>query len=143
MFVPLAHPPGDAQADFGEALVVIAGVQRKAHFLAVDLPHSDDAFVKAFPAETTEAFCEGHNAAFRYFGGVPRTIVYDNTKLAVAKILGDGRRQRTRVFSEHLALCRIERRPPRLDLENYPHLPAARVARTAADYLALLGRGAE
>jgi transposase len=100
MFVPLAHPPGDAQADFGEALVVIDGAQRKAHFLVVDLPHSDDAFVKAFPAETTEAFCEGHNAAFRYFGGVPRSIVYDNTKLAVARILGDGTRKRTRVFSE-------------------------------------------
>ena len=100
MFVPLAHPPGDAQADFGEALVVIAGVECKAHYLVVDLPHSDDAFVKAFPAETTEAFCDGRNAAFRYFGGVPRRIVYDNTKLAVARILGDGTRQRTQVFSE-------------------------------------------
>ena len=92
MFVPLAHPPGDAQADFGEALVVIAGVEQKAHYLVVDLPHSDDGFVQAFPAETTEAFCEGHNAAFRYFGGVPRRIVYDTTKLAVARILGDGTR---------------------------------------------------
>ena len=100
MFVPLAPPPGDAQADFGEALVVIDGVERKAHYLVVDLPHSDDAFVKAFPAETTEAFCDGHNAAFRYFGGVPRRMVYDNTKLAVARMLGDGTRQRTRVFSE-------------------------------------------
>ena len=100
MFVPLAHPPGDAQADFGEALVVIAGVECKAHYLVVDLPHSDDGFVKAFPAETTEAFCDGHNAAFTYFGGVPRRIVYDNTKLAVARILGDGTRQRTQVFSE-------------------------------------------
>ena len=100
MFVPLAHPPGDAQADFGEALVVIAGVECKAHYLVVDLPHSDDGFVKAFPAETTEAFCDGHNAAFCYFGGVPRRIVYDNTKLAVARILGDGTRQRTQVFSE-------------------------------------------
>ena len=100
MFVPLTHPPGDAQADFGEALVVIDGVECKAHYLVVDLPHSDDAFVKAFSAETTEAFCDGHNAAFRYFGGVPRGIVYDNTKLAVAKILGDRPRQRTQVFSE-------------------------------------------
>ena len=100
MFVPLAHPPGDAQADFGEALVVIAGVECKAHYLVVDLPHSDDAFVKAFHAETTEAFCDGNNAAFRCFGGVPRRIVYDNTKLAVARILGDGTRQRTQVFSE-------------------------------------------
>ncbi len=64
MFVPLVHPPGDAQADFGEALAVVDGVERKAHYLVVDLPHSDDAFVQAFPAETTEAFCDGHNAAF-------------------------------------------------------------------------------
>ena len=41
---------------------------------------------------------------------------------------------------KHLVLCRIEHRPPRLDLAQYPHLPAARVATTAAaDYLALLG----
>lgn len=100
MFVPLEHPPGEAQADFGEAMVVIGGVERKAHYLAVDLPQSDDCFVMAFPAETTEAFLEGHNHAFAYFGGVPRTILYDNTKLAVARILGDGTRTKTRAFSE-------------------------------------------
>ena len=100
MFMPLEHPPGDAQADFGEAMIVIGGVERKGHYLAVDLPHSDDCFVMAFPAETTEAFLEGHNHAFAYFGGVPRTILYDNTKLAVARILGDGTRMKTRAFSE-------------------------------------------
>ena len=100
MFVPLAHPPGDAQADFGEALVVIGGVEQKAHFLVFDLPHSDAGFVKAYPGETTEAFCDGHSAAFEFFEGVPRSILYDNTTLAVKKILGDGRRERTRVFSE-------------------------------------------
>jgi len=56
MFVPLKHPAGEAQVDFGEALVVMAGVERKAHYLVMDLPHSDDCFVVAFPAETTEAF---------------------------------------------------------------------------------------
>jgi len=100
MFVPLAHPPGDAQADFGEAMVVIAGVERKAHYLTMDLPQSDDCFMMAFPAETTEAFLEGHNQAFAYFGGVPRTILYDNTKIAVARILGDGTRTKTQAFSE-------------------------------------------
>ena len=100
MFVPLQHPPGHAQADFGEARVWIGGVERKAHYFILDLPHSDDAYVKAFPGETSEAFCDGHNEAFRYFGGVPRRILYDNTKLAVARILGDGRRKRTRVFSK-------------------------------------------
>ena len=45
---------------------------------------------------------------------------------------------------KHLVLCRIEHRPPRLDLAQYPHLPAARVATTAAaDYLARRGAGAE
>ena len=100
VFVPLRHDPGHAQADFGEAVAEIAGVERKIHFFAVDLPHSDACFVQAYPAETTEAFCDGHNAAFSFFGGVPKSILYDNTKLAVARILGDGRRQRTRVFSE-------------------------------------------
>jgi transposase len=100
MFVPLAHPPGHAQADFGEALAVIGGVERKIHFLVMELPHSDACFLKAYPAETTEAFCDAHVSAFEFFGGVPVSILYDNTKIAVARILGDGRRKRTRVFSE-------------------------------------------
>src|SRR5215211_4365747 len=77
-FVPLVHPPGHAQVDFGEA---------------------DAAFVKAYPAETTEAFLDGHVSAFAFFGGVPRSVLYDNTKLAVARILPDGTRERTRPFT--------------------------------------------
>jgi transposase len=100
MFVPLTHPPGHAQADFGEAIGIIGGIERKVHFFAFDLPHSDACFVAAYPAETKEAFCDGHVKAFSFFGGVPRSILYDNTKIAVARILGDGTRQRTQVFSE-------------------------------------------
>src|SRR3979490_3025068 len=100
MFVPLAHPPGHAQADFGEAIGVIGGVECKIHFCAMGLPHSDAIFVVGYPAETTEAFCDGHVRAFAFFDGVPQSILYDNTKIAVARILGDGKRQRTRVFSE-------------------------------------------
>src|SRR5258705_697318 len=100
MVVPLAHPPGHAQADFGEALGIIGGVERKIHFFAFDLPHFDAGFVVAYPAETTEAFCDGHVRAFTFFGGVPRSILYDNTKIALARILGNGRRQRTQTFSE-------------------------------------------
>jgi hypothetical protein len=38
------------------------------------------------------------------------------------------------------AVCRIEKRPPRLDLSAYPFLPGLEVRTTAAaDYLALLG----
>jgi len=100
VFVPLAHAPGHAQVDFGEALGEIGGVVRKIRYFALALPHSDAFFMKAYPAETTEAFCDGHVSAFAFFGGVPLSILYDNTVLAVAKILGDGTRQRTRIFSE-------------------------------------------
>ena len=108
MFVPLMHPPGHAQADFGEALAIIGGVEQKIHYFAFDVPHSDANFVVAYPAETTEAFCDGHVQAFAFFAnlsetgasGVPQSILYDNTKIAVAKILGDGKRTRTRVFTE-------------------------------------------
>ena len=75
-------------------------MEQTIHYLVLDLPHSDACFVKAYPAETTEAFCDGHVSAVSFLGGVPRSIVYDNTRLAVAKILGDDRRKRTRVFSE-------------------------------------------
>ena len=100
VFVPLVHPPGHAQADFGEAVAVIGGVRQKIHFFCLDLPHSDAGFVKAYPAERIEAFLDGHNAAFAFLGGVPQSILYDNTTLAVARILGDGTRQRTRSFTE-------------------------------------------
>ena len=40
---------------------------------------------------------------------------------------------------KHLLLCRIEGRPPRLELELYPHLPSVSVNTTSAtDYLKLL-----
>jgi transposase len=77
--------------DFGEADGIIDGKLVRFHYFCMDLPHSDAPFIKAYPAEVAEAFCEGHVAAFA-FGGVPQSILYDNTKLAVAQILGDGTR---------------------------------------------------
>jgi len=99
MFVPLSHPAGHAQADFGEADVIIAGIQYRAHYFVLTLPHSDACFVAAYPAATTEAWLDGHNKAFTFFGGVPLSILYDNDKCLVARILPDGTRQRTRAFS--------------------------------------------
>ena len=52
----------------------------------MDLPHSDTCLVQAYPSESSEAFCEGHNVSFEFFGGVPCSILYDNLKLAVAAL---------------------------------------------------------
>src|SRR3546814_10053476 len=62
VFVPLSHPPGHAQADFGEAMVVIGGVEQKARFFVLDLPHSDGCYVRAYPAAVAEARSEEHTS---------------------------------------------------------------------------------
>jgi len=103
MFVPLTHAPGHAQADFGEAVVVIGGVEQKAHFFALDLPHSDACYIRAYPAATSEAWVDGHVHAFAFFGRVPVSVLYDNDKCLVAKILPDGSRKRAKLFSGFLS----------------------------------------
>src|SRR5215212_4432966 len=56
VFVPLVHPPGHAQVDFGEAVAVIGGVRQAIHLFCPGLPHWDAGFVQAYPAERTEVF---------------------------------------------------------------------------------------
>jgi len=54
--------------DFGEALVVIACREQKAHYFCLDLPQWDDCFVMALPGETTAAFLEGQVQALSSTG---------------------------------------------------------------------------
>ena len=103
MYVPLVHPPGHAQADFGEAWAFIGGVKRKVHFFAFDLPHSDASYVRAYPAATAEAWIDGHVHAFSFFGTVPSSILYDNDRCLVSRIDRDGTRRRTQLFSGFLS----------------------------------------
>jgi transposase len=89
VFVPLSHPPGRAQFDFGEATVIIAGEETKAALAVMTLPYSDAYFLSAYPRECAETFQAGHVAGFDFFGGVPVRTSYDNTSIAVSKV--DGR----------------------------------------------------
>ena len=116
VFVPLSHPPGEAQVDFGFAYVDIAGERQQVALFVMSLPYSDAVYIQAFPRECTEAFLEGHNRAFRFIGGVPRRIRYDNSKVAVAKITGSRARQVAREFQRlqshnlfETHLCRVRR----------------------------------
>jgi transposase len=116
VFVPLSHPPGEAQVDFGHAEVIIGGERVTAAFFVMTLPHSDAFFVRAFPKECTESFQDGHVRAFESFGGVPTRISYDNSKVAVAAITGARGRTPTREFlrlASHFLFayrfCRVRR----------------------------------
>ena len=103
MFVPLSHKAGHAQADFGEARAIIAGIEQKVFFFALDLPHSDGSYIRAYHRANTEAWLDGHVHAFAFFGKVPRSIVYDNDRCLVAKVMPDGTRKRTDRFSAMLS----------------------------------------
>lgn len=115
VFVPLSHPPGEAQVDFGEATVRLAGKETKVALFVMTLPHSGAIFVQAFPRECTETFLEGHRRAFEEFGGVPTRITYDNSAIAVIEVLSGRERKLTKeflrlqshyLFREHFCLVR-------------------------------------
>ncbi len=52
------------------------------------LSYSRMRYVEFFPGSSMEHFLRGHAGAFEAFGGVPRTIVCDNLKSAVAGLCG-------------------------------------------------------
>ena len=115
VFLPLSHPPGEAQVDFGEATIGLAGRELKVALFVMTLPYSGAIFVQVFPRECTETFLEGHRRAFEYFGGVPRRISYDNSAIAVIEVLQGRQRKLTReflrlqshyLFQEHFCLVR-------------------------------------
>ena len=87
----MSQPPGEAQFSFSEATLEIAGGRVKAALAVMMLPYSDALFVSAYPRECTEIFQAGHVAVFSLFGGIPTTTAYDNTSIAVSKIVGSER----------------------------------------------------
>lgn len=98
-YIPLEFDPGqDGQVDWGEAEVILAGERVTVQLFILRLNYSKVRFVMAFPFQKQEAFFEGHNQAFRFFGGVPRRLTYDNLKTAVYKILSGRNRQEQESF---------------------------------------------
>jgi transposase len=125
VFVPLSQPPGEAQFDFGEATVEIAGVRVKAALAVMTLPYSDAFFVSAYPRECTETFQAGHVAAFGFFCGVPSKTAYDNSRIAVSRIVGPNERTLTQGFlrlESHFLFrhrfCRVARGNEKGHVEN-------------------------
>ena len=117
VFLPLTHRPGEAQVDYGFARVWIRGQAESTQvaMFVMTLPYSGAIFCQVFHRECTESFLEGHRRAFEFFGGVPWRISYDNSKIAIAKIIGSRERKLTReflrlqsyhLFEEHFCLVR-------------------------------------
>lgn len=106
VFIPQQHAPGEeAEVDFGEVWVVLAGVKTKCHMFAFRLSHSGKAVHRVYSTQSQEAFLEGHIDAFEEIGGIPtKHIRYDNLTAAVQTVLyGKGR---NRVENERWVLFR-------------------------------------
>ena len=103
VFVPQVHEPGiEAEVDWGEAQVEIAGQRVKVYLFLMRACYSGAAFVMAFERQSQQAFLEAHVEAFHFFGGVFERIRYDNLRAAVVKVL----RGRRRVESDRFVALR-------------------------------------
>ncbi|MCQ3977068.1 MAG: IS21 family transposase [Anaerolineae bacterium] len=99
VFIPLEFEPGqDAQVDWGEAEVILAGKQVTVQVFIMRLCYSRKLFVMAFPSQKQECFWAGHMAAFHFLGGIPHRLTYDNLKTAVKRIFIGSERQEQESF---------------------------------------------
>lgn len=87
VFVPIEHGIGsEAQVDFGEAQIYLAGRQTTVHLFCYQLCYSTRRFVRAYRTERQEALFDGLVRAFRSLGGVPKRVTFDNPKTLVKKV---------------------------------------------------------
>jgi len=97
-------PGQQMQVDFGQKRVPLGGTLVRLYFLVAVLSYSRRLYVKPFLSERQDDWREGIAAAFRHFGGVPRTVLGDNAR---ALVVGRDRVAQTVSFHPaYLAFCR-------------------------------------
>jgi transposase len=110
VFIPQAHQPGaEAEVDFGDVWILLAGVLTKCYLFTFRLSYSGKSVHRVTVSCGQEAFFEGHAHAFAMLGGVPcGKVRYDNLRSAVARVLGFGRARvetdRWAAFRSHFGL---------------------------------------
>jgi transposase len=97
-FLPLEHPQGEAQADFGEAQFVENGTAYDGYYLNISYPYSNGGHAQLFKASNQECLLEGMKAIFEHNGGSPTAIRFDNMSTAVTKIRDYGKRDLSKGF---------------------------------------------
>jgi transposase len=87
-FIPLEPEGGkEAEVDWGGATAILAGEPVRLKFFCMRSKYSGKHFVRFYPCERQQAFFDAHIHAFGFFGGVFGTLIYDNLKAAVQKVL--------------------------------------------------------
>lgn len=108
-YLPLEHPPGHGQVDFGESLYYDAqGTERKGYALTVSFPQSNKGYTQLFPSQNQECLLEGLKRVFEHIGGVPPRLKFDNLSTAVVKVLEGGERELTEGFTRFMLHYRFQ-----------------------------------
>ena len=98
-YVPQSYEwGGEGQVDWFEAVARIGGEEQLLQFFAMRSMASGGGFHVAYAHATQQAFLEGHELAFAYFGGVFQVLRYDNLRSAVKKMLRGRQREETERF---------------------------------------------
>jgi transposase len=108
-FVPQSYPWGsEGQVDWYEAVAVLNGEPQTLQIFTMRSMASGAAFHHAYFRSTQQAFLEGHQLAFHYFGGPFHRLRYDNLTSAVQRILRGHRREETARFIAFRSHWRFE-----------------------------------
>ena len=84
-YLPLAHPAGNGQVDFGESIYCDgSGQEQKGYALTVSFPQSNKGYTQFFPSQNQECLLTGLQRIFEHIGGVPPRLKFDNLSTAVA-----------------------------------------------------------
>src|SRR5277367_4248239 len=109
-----AEPGAEAQVDFGQgAWVMVDGKRKRPHLFRIVLSHSRKGYSEAVWRQTTESFIRCLENSFRYFGGVPRTLVTDNLRAAVTRAdwFDPELNPKTEEFCRHYGTVMLPTRP--------------------------------
>ena len=102
--LPLIHRPGEAQADFGDALFYENGTAISGKYLVLSFPYSNQGYHQVIYGENMECLLESLDAIFHHIGGVPTEIWFDNASTLVTQIIHSGGRkinERFQRFADH------------------------------------------
>ena len=88
-YIRQTYLPGqDCEFDWGELHLTIGGRRLKLYIAVFTMAYSNHRMAYLFLRQDTQAFLESHRRYFRDIGGVPRRMVYDNMRVAVASFVG-------------------------------------------------------
>jgi transposase len=101
-YIPLDHPPGEAQVDFGEAQFIKRGKKYSGYYLNISFPYSNGGYLQIFKAQNQECLLEGLKNILEHIGKTPTSIWFDNMSTAVKEIKKHGERDLTKGFERFM-----------------------------------------